>query len=102
MSRVTLEGRNLVLDGRPIFVRSGEVHYYRIPKASWGERLDLALRGGLNCICTYAPWFWHEPEEGSFDLSGETLPERDLETFLRLVEERGLYLIVRPGPFINS
>ena len=56
-------------DGKPINVRSGSVHYSRVPRAYWCDRLERAKALGLNAITTYVPWNFHEDVEGRFDFA---------------------------------
>lgn len=102
MGMIQVKGKELLIDGRPTILRSGEVQYFRIYKHNWRERLIQAKANHLNAIASYIPWDFHEPEEGRFDFTGETLPERDLRSFLDMLSEEGLYFIAKPGPFINS
>jgi beta-galactosidase len=85
-----------LLDGKPLLIRSGEMHYVRIPHQDWRDRLRKARALGLNTITTYAFWNANEPEPGKFDFSGD----RDIASFIRTAHEEGLNVIVRPGPFI--
>lgn len=85
-----------IINGQRYFLTSGSVHYFRIPKELWWDRLTKAKQGGLNTIQTYVPWNYHEHREGQFDFEGE----RDLFAFLRLCQELGLFVILRPGPYI--
>lgn len=82
--------------------RAAEVCYYRVPRDLWELYLLRAAQFGADAISTYIPWMWHEPEEGRFDLAGETDERRDLVTFLRLCEEFGLGLVAKPGPFVDA
>ncbi len=79
----------------------GEIHYFRVPKKEWRERLSKLKDAGLNTVSTYIPWNWHEvnPPDG-FDFQGNTLEERDLETFLDYAQQEDLGVIARPGPYI--
>ncbi|XP_070623647.1 beta-galactosidase-1-like protein 3 isoform X1 [Bos indicus] len=93
-------GRNpyFTLEGHEFLILGGSVHYFRVPRASWRDRL-LKLRAcGFNTVTTYVPWNLHEPERGTFDFSGNL----DLEAFILLAEEVGLWVILRPGPYICS
>ncbi|WP_329056021.1 beta-galactosidase [Amycolatopsis sp. NBC_01488] len=87
---------DFLLDGRPFRILSGALHYFRVHPDLWADRIDKARRMGLNTIETYVPWNAHAPEPGTFDLSGGL----DLDRFLRLVADAGMYAIVRPGPYI--
>ena len=102
MPRISLTDRAIAIDGREVYLRSGEIHYFRVPRAAWEDRVRAARDGGLNCVSSYIPWFWHEPEDGAFDFTGATLPERDVVGFIDLVARAGLHFIARPGPFVNA
>ncbi len=88
------------LSGRDFFVYSGEVHYFRLRPESWPLHLKKATQANLNTISTYIPWDWHEYEEGKFDFTGQTNPQRNLIGFIELCKKNGLFLIVKPGPYI--
>ncbi len=91
-----VQGDHFLLDGKPFIIRSGEMHYPRIPRAYWRDRLRKARAMGLNTICTYIFWNLHEPRPGEFDFSDNL----DIAAFARVVQEEGLFLLVRPGPYI--
>ncbi|SDC93149.1 Beta-galactosidase GanA [Paenibacillus sp. UNCCL117] len=102
MGTIRIEGRSIRIDGREVILRSGEIHYFRIYRKHWKNMLDKARTNHLNTIATYIPWDFHEPQEGMFDFTGETSPERDLISFMNLASSMGLYVIAKPGPFINA
>lgn len=81
-------------------LRSGELHYTRVAKDQWADRLTRMKKAGLNAVSTYFMWNWHETEEGEFDFSGKSHPKRDVESYLDLVGESGLMLLARPGPWV--
>ena len=89
------------INGKPTYLYSGEFHYFRVPKADWRRRMELFLEAGGNCVCTYVPWYLHEPEEGKIVFGGES-GVLDFEGFLRTAQEVGLYVIARPGPYVYS
>lgn len=91
-----VEGAHFVRDGKPHVIRSGEIHYPRVPREYWRDRLRKAKAMGLNTIQTYVFWNLHEPEPGKFDFSGNL----DIAAFVRIAGEEGLDVIVRPGPYI--
>ena len=96
MPEFAIGDTDFLLDGRPFRILSGALHYFRVHPDLWADRIDKARRMGLNTIETYVPWNAHAPEPGVFDLTGGL----DLDRFLRLVAEAGMYAIVRPGPYI--
>lgn len=92
----SVQGEHFMLDGKPFLIRSGEIHYPRIPHQYWRSRLKMAKAMGLNTICTYVFWNLHEPTEGKWDFQGDN----DLGQFIKMAGEEGLFVIVRPGPYI--
>jgi len=96
MPTVTYDDRSYILDGRRIWLSSGSIHYFRVPSELWRDRLLKAKRAGLNCVQTYVPWNFHEPQEGQWLFEGD----RDLPGFVSLAKDLGLYVILRPGPYI--
>ncbi|XP_060978353.1 beta-galactosidase-1-like protein 2 [Dama dama] len=92
------DGQNFKLENSAFWIFGGSIHYFRVPRAYWRDRL-LKLRAcGLNTLTTYVPWNLHEPQRGTFDFSGNL----DLEAFILLAAEVGLWVILRPGPYICS
>ncbi|RNA68434.1 beta-galactosidase [Alteribacter keqinensis] len=100
--QVKMENQKFVINGEDVFLYGGELHYFRVPKDEWKDRLIKIKESGCNLVSTYVPWVWHEPREGEVDLTGGTRGERDLKGFLALVREMGLYCIVRPGPYVMA
>ncbi len=88
------------IGGKPVYVNSGEFHYFRVPREDWSRRMELFKQAGGNCLATYVPWVLHEPVEGQFTFS--TTPKDDLEGFLQAAGQAGLYVIARPGPYQYS
>ena len=86
-----------LLDGEPFQMISGEMHPARIPSEYWRHRIQMAKAMGCNTISMYIFWNYHESEEGIFDFSTEN---RNIGEFIRIVEEEGMWLIVRPGPYV--
>jgi beta-galactosidase len=84
-----------LLDGKPFRIISGEMHYARIPRAYWRDRLRMAKAMGLNAVTTYVFWNAHEPSPGVYDFSGNL----DVAEFVREAQQEGLYVILRPGPY---
>ena len=84
------------LDGEPFQILSGSIHYFRIVPQYWRDRLEKLKAMGLNTVETYIPWNIHEPKKGQFNFEGIA----DVAEFVRLAEELGLYVILRPSPYI--
>lgn len=85
-----------ILDGKPFQIISGEIHYPRVPREAWRARLKMAKAMGLNTISTYVFWNLHEPEKGVFDFAGNN----DIAEFVREAKEEGLWVILRPSPYV--
>ncbi|MCD4699784.1 MAG: beta-galactosidase, partial [Phycisphaerae bacterium] len=96
MATVGYDNRSYFLDGRRLWLASGSIHYFRVPHQLWRDRLLKAKRAGLNCVQTCVAWNFHEPKEGQWDFSGD----KDLREFIIQAGELGLYVILRPGPYI--
>ena len=94
--RFAVEGKQFLLDGKPYQIISGEMHYVRIPREYWRDRLRKARAMGLNTISTYVFWNAHEPQPGVYDFSGQN----DIAEFLSEAQQEGLHVILRPGPYI--
>ncbi|XP_034557095.1 beta-galactosidase-1-like protein 2 [Notolabrus celidotus] len=84
------------LEGKPLRILGGSIHYFRVPRAYWEDRLLKMRACGLNTLTTYVPWNLHEPERGVFNFEDQL----DLEAYLRLAASLGLWVILRPGPYI--
>ncbi|BAJ30239.1 MULTISPECIES: beta-galactosidase family protein [Kitasatospora] len=91
---LTYDSTGFRLDGRPLRVLSGAVHYFRSRPEQWADRLAAVRAMGLNTVETYVPWNLHEPAPGRFARVGE------LGAFLDEARRQGLWTIVRPGPYI--
>jgi beta-galactosidase len=90
-----IEGDHFALDGKAFQIISGEMHYERIPREYWRDRLKKARAMGLNTISTYVFWNAHEPKPGTYDFT----EQNDIAAFIRMAQEEGLYVILRPGPY---
>ncbi|MBU1078606.1 MAG: beta-galactosidase [Spirochaetes bacterium] len=99
---VTLKDNALCINNKPDFIYSGEIHYFRIKKKDWPDRIKKAKKANLNTISSYIPWRWHVPKENKFDFNGKTFPERDLISFLELMKKEKIYFIARIGPVSNG
>lgn len=92
----TVSGRQFLFDGKPYQIISGEMHYTRVPRAYWRDRLRMARAMGLNTITTYVFWNVHEPRPGVYDFSGQN----DVAEYIREAQQEGLNVILRPGPYV--
>jgi beta-galactosidase len=88
---------DFLLDSQPFQIISGEMHPARIPHEYWRHRVQMAKAMGCNTIAAYIFWNYHEPEEGVYDF---TEGSHNLQEFFKIVQEEGLWLIVRPGPYV--
>lgn len=93
---VTIAGDHFERGGEPYQIISGAIHYVRVPRADWRDRLEKARAMGLNTVETYVFWNLHEPRPGVFDFSGQL----DVAAFVRMAQQQGLNVILRPGPYI--
>ena len=84
------------LDGKPFQIISGGIHYFRVVPEYWRDRLEKLKAMGCNTVETYIPWNMHEPKPGRFVFEGML----DLEKFVRTAQELGLWVIIRPSPYI--
>jgi len=98
--RFELTSEGFKKDGKPFFLISGEMHYFRVRKKDWPKHLEKMKRAKLDALTTYIPWSWHESKPGEFDLEGRTKPERDIIGFIDLCKEMDLDVVVKPGPYI--
>ncbi|HXB97352.1 MAG TPA: beta-galactosidase, partial [bacterium] len=96
--KITFDTKSFLFDGQRRLILSGDVHYFRLPKAEWKDVLTQAKQAGLNAISTYIPWNVHEPVEGKWRFDGDA----DLEGFLKLAKQMDLLVIAKPGPFIRT
>ena len=101
MKTLSFDEKTFRIDGKPVYLNSGEFHYFRVPKADWRKRMELLKSAGGNALATYIPWAVHEPEEGKFIFDrGDGIT--DLADFLECARDAGLYVIARPGPCAYS
>ncbi len=91
--------RRFIVGGKPVLVLSGEIHYFRLARKDWEDRIVKAKQAGCNAVASYIPWLFHEEAEGHIDIAGRRRPEHDLGHFIDLCRGHGLWFIARPGPF---
>ncbi|XP_015364754.1 PREDICTED: beta-galactosidase-like [Diuraphis noxia] len=95
---VDYEKNEFLKDGKVFRYVSGSFHYFRVPKPYWKDRIKKMKAAGLNAVSTYVEWSLHEPYPGVYNFEDIA----DLEYFLKLVQDEGMYLLLRPGPYISA
>ena len=93
----TLSKTEFLLDGKPFQIIAGEIHPARVPAEYWKHRIQMAKAMGCNTIAAYIFWNYHEVEKGVFDFQ---TGNHNISQFIKLVQEEGMYLILRPGPYV--
>lgn len=96
MSTFRYSGSAFYMNDEPVQILSGAIHYFRVVPEYWEDRLIKLKACGLNTVETYVPWNLHEPQKGEFQFEGIA----DLVKFIELAGSLGLYVIVRPSPYI--
>lgn len=92
----SLGDSTFLLDNKPFQIISGEMHYPRVPREAWRSRMKMAKAMGINTIGTYVFWNVHEPQKGHYDFFGNN----DVVEFVRIAKEEGLWVILRPSPYV--
>ena len=96
MGILTYDKERFYMDGEPYTILSGAMHYFRIPREYWADRLLKLRECGFNTVETYTCWNLHEMREGEFDFSGNL----DIAAYIECAQSLGLNVILRPGPYI--
>jgi beta-galactosidase GanA len=96
---VTYDGYSFLVDGRRTYLWSGEFHYYRLPSPDlWLDIFQKMKAAGFTATSLYFDWGYHSPRQGVYDFTGV----RNLDLLLDMAQQAGLYVIARPGPYINA
>src|SRR5689334_3868635 len=96
---VTYDGYSYLIDGKRTYLWSGEFHYFRLPNQDmWRDVLEKMKAAGFNSVSLYFDWGYHSPAPGVYDFTGV----RDVDKLLDIAQQVGLYVIARPGPYINA
>ncbi|WP_326573666.1 beta-galactosidase [Streptomyces sp. NBC_00481] len=96
---VTYDQYSVRVDGKPLYIWGAEFHYFRLPSPdAWRDVLQKIKAGGFNAVSLYFDWGYHSAKPGRYDFTGI----RDVERLLDEAERAGLYVIARPGPYINA
>lgn len=90
-------GAELLVDGKPVQLRAGELEPQRIPRAYWRHRVKMCKAMGLNAISSYFMWNDFEQPDGTFNFKGDS---RDVAAFLSICKEEGMWVLFRPGPYV--
>lgn len=98
MATISYDAQSFILDGRRVWLVSGTVHYARLPRGLWADRIRAARQAGLNCIEVPVVWSVHEPQPDKFSFDDDA----DLRHFVELIGEAGMYSIIRIGPYIGD
>ena len=96
---VSYDGYSLMIDGKRTYIWAGEFHYYRLPSPDlWRDVLQKMKAEGYNAVSIYFDWAYHSPKQGVYDFTGV----RDVDKLLDIAQQTGIYVIARPGPYINA
>jgi beta-galactosidase len=106
MPTITYSNGRFSKGDQPLFIVAVDYQYYRDKREHWADRLDKLKAANANTVTFYVPWRHHlcldEHGRRSYDFTGRTKDSRDLVTFLKLIADRDLYMIAKPGPFVHS
>jgi beta-galactosidase GanA len=96
---VTYDGYSFMIDGKRTYLWGGEFHYFRLPSQDlWLDVLQKMKAAGFNAVSLYFDWGYHSPAPGVYDFTGV----RDVDKLLDMADQLGIYVIARPGPYINA
>jgi len=96
---ITFDKYSLMIDGQRTFIQSGEFDAFRLPSPSlWRDILEKMKSNGYNAVTIYFDWGYHSPAPGVYDFTGV----RDMDELLSIADQVGIYVIARPGPYING
>jgi Glycosyl hydrolases family 35 len=96
---ISYDHYSLTVDGHRVILQAGEFEYWRLPSPSlWPDVLEKMKADGFNAVSVYFNWAYHSPKPGVYDFTGV----RNVDEFLGMAQQAGLYVIARPGPSINA
>ncbi len=98
MASITYDGQSFMVDGRRLWLVGGTIHYARVPREQWADRIHAAKLAGLNAIEVPVIWARHEPRAGHFSFKGDD----DIRHFVTLIGKAGMHCILRPGPYVGA
>ncbi len=97
--KITYDKYSLIIDDKRVFIKSGAFHYFRTPGAELArDRFQKMKSGGYNTVDLYFNWNYHSQKQGEYDFTGI----KNVRNILQIAKDTGLYVIARPGPFINA
>lgn len=96
---IEIKQKQILIDGKPQLIMCGEIHYYRLERNEWEDRIIKLKNAGCNAVATYIPWICHQPTEDNIDVDGSTKDILDVGAFMDLCKEHDLMCFMRPGPF---
>ena len=95
MSKIQIKDK-FYIEEKPFQIISGAIHYFRVVPEYWQDRLEKLKNMGCNTVETYIPWNFHEPKKNEFHWDGI----HDICKFIEIAQNLGLYIIIRPSPYI--
>ena len=98
MASVTYDGQSFSIDGRRVWVLGASIEYARTPPEMWAERIAAARQAGFNTVAVACPWSVHEQRKGRFSFHDSA----DVRRFVELCGEAGMWVMLRPGPFVGA
>ncbi|TDL23439.1 glycoside hydrolase family 35 protein [Rickenella mellea] len=102
---VTWDPHSLSIFGQRIFIYSAEFHPWRLPNPNlWADIFQKLKANGYNTVSFYVHWGTHFPTPTTNGGQGDFTPGtyRDIQNFITQAKNAGIWLIARPGPYING
>lgn len=93
---IDYEHDTFLMNGKPFKYVAGSFHYFRALPQTWREKIKTMKAGGVNAVDIYVHWALHNPKDWVYDWDGIA----DIEKIIEIATEEGLYIILRPGPYI--
>lgn len=95
---IELNSLYMTIGGKPVLPIMGELHFSRVRKDLWEDRILKMKACGVNVIATYLFWNHHEEIEGQFDWEHE----KDLRSFIKLCRKHDVFVVPRLGPWSHG
>ncbi|MGO4103669.1 beta-galactosidase [Leifsonia sp. YAF41] len=100
MKDVTVKNGLLQVGDRSLPLIAGEIQFWRMEPDTWARAIEEARDAGVTVVSTYLSWRRHEPRQGEVDFEGTSDPRLDVRRFLRACSDAGVYVQIKPGPWI--